>query len=122
MLLANYKLYSSLESSCLAVYVKKLKNFMVSLVKKMSTRLEAGESAIISYSWQTDSGWDITDHGQGDNDAMVEYAINTLDPSQTRYSKTWYKLFNFPIKSNWPLSLLVAELLFTLTVSRFSLL
>ena len=55
-------------------------------------------------------------------DAMVEYAINTLNPSRTSYLKVCYKPFNFPIKSNWPLSLLVAELLFTLPVSECSLL
>ena len=46
--------------------------------------------------------------------AMVEYAINTLNPSRTSYSKIGYKLFNISIKRNWPLSLIVAELLFTL--------
>ena len=49
--------------------------------------------------------------------AVVEYAVNTLNPSRTSYLKVWYKLFNSPIKSNWLLPLLVVELLFTLPVS-----
>ena len=49
-------------------------------------------------------------------DAMIEYAINTLYPSRTSYSKIGYKLLNFMIKRTWPLSLIVAELLFTLYV------
>ena len=51
-------------------------------------------------------------------DAMVEYAINTLNTSRNSYSKFGYNLFNFPIKRNWPLSLIVAELLFTLSVVK----
>ena len=49
-------------------------------------------------------------------DAMVDYAINTLNPSRISHSKVWYKLFNFSIKINWSLSLIVAKLLFTLSV------
>ena len=49
--------------------------------------------------------------------AVVEYAVNTLNSSRTSYLKVWYKLFNSPIKSNWLLPLLVVELLFTLPVS-----
>ena len=54
-LLANYKsFYLSPESSCLAACVKKIKDFMVSLVEReMPIRLEDDESATIFYSWQT---------------------------------------------------------------------
>lgn len=49
---------------------------------------------------------------------MVEYTINTLNPSQTCYLKVQYKFYNAPIKSNQPSSLLVDVLLFVLSVSE----
>ena len=132
--------------------VKKMKDFMVTLVEtEMSARLEADESAIIYSAGKLldTAGWDITENGQSDKEkvlreiythfevplrsagfvgdvddlveqweAMVEYTVNTLNPSRISYLKVWYKFFNSPIKSNWPLPLLIAELLFTLPVSE----
>ena len=49
---------------------------------------------------------------------MIEYAITSLGSARVNYLKVWYKLFNSSMRNDWPLPLLVAELLFSLPVSN----
>ena len=50
-------------------------------------------------------------------DAIIEDAVNTLNPSRTSYLKVWYNLLNSQTKSNWLLPPLFLELLFALPIS-----
>ena len=52
---------------------------------------------------------------------LLQYAIQFISLSSTSYQVVWWKLFHSPTASDWTSVLILARLLFTLSVSNWKL-